>query len=203
MIVIRRRSELERVRMNNPVKGRVKTRRRSGLRIGERLRDHFRVFRKLVQRLNSQLQSDSGKRRRRRMETESPQGLNLHPAKQPRTTLFDWLPEGLPSVPTWTNLHGSLHVSLFPLSVCVLFFFASSSYSLLSLCFFGTIPLIFSSHSRSFHSLLDRFLFISAMAAQKCTFTDYVKAALFLKRSFLHSDLEDREENRLISINLF
>lgn len=35
-----------------------------------------------------------------RMETESPRGLNLHPAKQPRTTLFDCLPAGLPSVPT-------------------------------------------------------------------------------------------------------
>lgn len=46
------------------------------------------------------------------METESPGGLNLHPAKQPRTTLFDWLPAGLPSVPTWTNLHESLRVSL-------------------------------------------------------------------------------------------
>lgn len=30
---------------------------------------------------------------------ESPRGPNLHPAKQPRTTLFDWLPAGLPSTP--------------------------------------------------------------------------------------------------------
>lgn len=32
-------------------------------------------------------------------ERESPRGPNLHPAKQPRTTLFDWLPAGLPSTP--------------------------------------------------------------------------------------------------------
>lgn len=51
------------------------------------------------------------------METESPRGLNLHPAKQPRTTLFDCLPAGLPSVPIWTNLHVSPRVSIFSLSL--------------------------------------------------------------------------------------
>jgi len=94
------------------------------------------------------LQNDSGKRkRRRRMETESPQGLNLHPAKQPRTTLFDWLPAGLPSVPTWTNLHGTntdRSVFLFSFSSSASYFFVFSiSFSLLSFCFFGTISLFF------------------------------------------------------------
>lgn len=64
------------------------------------------------------------------METESPQGLNLHPAKQPRTTLFDWLPAGLPSVPTWRDLHGSLCVSLFPPSVLFFFLLLFPSHSL-------------------------------------------------------------------------
>lgn len=106
-----------------------------------------------------------GKRSRRRMETESPQGLNLHPAKQPRTTLFDWLPAGLPSVPTWTNLHesGSLRVSLFfsPSRRRLIFSFLPSN-SLLSFCFFGTV-LLSSSHLLTLSSLwpprssLDRF----------------------------------------------
>lgn len=111
----------------------------------------------------SQLQSDSGKRskgRRGRMETESPQGLNLHPAKQPRTTLFDWLPAGLPSVPTWTNLHGSLRVSLFPSRRRRLIFFISSfSFSLVILFLrvypFPPVPL--SLIDRPPRSPLDRF----------------------------------------------
>lgn len=150
-----------------------------------RLQGHFRVSRKLVQRLSSQSQNDSGKRSRRRMETESPQGLNLHPAKQPRTTLFDWLPAGLPSVPTWTNLHesGSLRVSLFlsPSRRRLIFSFLPS-HSLLSFCFFGTV-LLSSSHLLTLSSLwpprssLDRFSgIISAMAARD-TSTDHVRAA--------------------------
>lgn len=138
--------------------------------IGERLQGHFRVSRKLVRRLSSQLQSDSGKRRRRwRMETESPQGLNLHPAKQPRTTLFDWLPAGL------LSLHGRTYtdrsVFLFSLSLSMSYFFLLlPSHSLLSFCFFGTVPLPFLSfsHLRPPCSPLDRFPIgiISAMAAR-------------------------------------
>lgn len=53
-----------------------------------------------------------GREGRREDGNRKPRGLNLHPAKQPRTTLFDWLPAGLPSVPTWTNLHESLRAPL-------------------------------------------------------------------------------------------
>lgn len=88
------------------------------------------------------------------METESPQGLNLHPAKQPRTTLFDWLPAGLPSVPTHGRTYTDRSMFLFSLVsffVGVLFFVSSVSFSLsLSLfCFFGTVPLSFPSSSQS------------------------------------------------------
>lgn len=149
-----------------------------------RLQGHFRVSRKLVQRLSSQLQNDSGKRSRRRMETESPQGLNLHPAKQPRTTLFDWLPAGLPSVPTWTNLHGSLRVSLFLSPSASYFFVSSVPSSLLSFCFFGTVflPFLSSSHLLTLSSLwpppspLDRFSGIISAMAVRDTSTNYIRA---------------------------
>lgn len=132
------------------------------------------------------------------METESPQGLNLHPAKQPRTTLFDWLPAGLPSVPAWRDLHGSLCFS-FP-SLRLIFFFFCFFRLILSLvilflrnCPFA-LSLLFSSSvtllttrqiCRRSHIGNDR---------EKRTFTDHAKAASFLECSFYcHS--EDCEEN--------
>lgn len=82
------------------------------------------------------------------METESPQGLNLHPAKQPRTTLFDWLPAGLLSLHGQPTLNRS--VFLFSLSPSTSYFFSLllPSHSLLSLCFFGIVSLPFLFFSR-------------------------------------------------------
>lgn len=163
------------------------------------------------------------------METESPGGLNLHPAKQPRTTLFDWLPAGLPSVPTWTNLHESLRVPLslpFPLSLSYslsLFLSFSSTRSRLICFFLFFFYFVSLSLSLSCHFVSSKLsplppptpsTAVSLLALRRnrvrrwscrnaLRSTDRVRAARpFLGRLFLHSDSKDREENGQIPISL-
>lgn len=64
-------------------------------------------------------------------KTESPRGPNLHPAKQRRTTLFDWLPTGLLStLATEKQAHAKMHSRISFLSfVSPFLLYVSSSLS--------------------------------------------------------------------------
>lgn len=108
----------------------------------------FHVSRKLVCTDSSRVRGREAQRamdeegvgeRVERGKTESPRGPNLHPAKQPRTTLFDWLPAGLPSTPAPKYIPVFLLRSF--IRLLLLFFTSSPRLSLLLLRFCSVFSL--------------------------------------------------------------